>query len=202
MAINYTTLTGVKTVSGSIANWVNRDDLPTTDILTEAELYIYQYLRVREMQSSNTIAISASANTANLPSDFLDPIRFRLYGYSTDLPYVAEHDLKDNRDESGTLFSGSATQWAIRGTTLYVDVNVATATTGILWYFAQPAALSGSNETNFLTTRYPTLLRRACLKYAFEHMKDDERMSNMETLTRTALQEANATNEIVRRGQY
>ena len=47
MAITWTVLTGSKDTEGSIANWVNRSDLPTTNILLEAEAWIYQHLRIR-----------------------------------------------------------------------------------------------------------------------------------------------------------
>ena len=71
MAYNWTTLTAAKTTLGSIANWVNRTDLPTDNILLEAEAKIYERLRVREMQVITTLTVAADENSVSLPSDFL-----------------------------------------------------------------------------------------------------------------------------------
>lgn len=42
-------------------------------------------------------------------------------------------------------------------------------------YYASPAPLGGANETNFLTDKFPTLLRKACLYIAaeFERIWED-----------------------------
>jgi hypothetical protein len=203
VAIDSTTLTADKTTSGSIKNWVNRSDIPATDILTEAEAYIYQQLRAREMLSTTPLSIAAAASSVALPADFLDPIRFLPYEWGSPLPLTHEAVLYDTRDSSGALFDGTPSQWAIFDGTMTVNSTIPTGETfsGILTYYAQPTALSGSNETNFLTTRYPTLLRRACLKHAYEHMKDWPSFERQEALTQAAVFEANQTNEMWRRGQ-
>lgn len=201
MAIDYSTLTAAKTTVGSIRNWVNRSDIPAEDILTEAQAYIYQQLRVREMVSTTPLTISASTSSVALPSDFLDQIRFVPYEFSSALPFVHEATLFDTRDSAGALFPGTPSQWTIIGTTMHVNSVPDADFTGILTYYSEPAALSGGNETNFLTTRYPTVLRRSCLKYAYEHMKDRQSMSDQEQLAGSAVFEANQSNEMYRRNQ-
>lgn len=202
MTINATTLLGAETVEGSIKNWVNRGDIPITDILRESELFIFQRLRTREMLSSAALTVSTAASTAALPTDFLDPIGFRPYEQNVDLPYVNEAELNRNRDSSGNLFDGTPIAYTIIGTTFTTDVNALSDFSGIMTYYAIPDALAATtNETNFLTDRYPTMLRRACMRFAYEFMKDAERMAAEEILALKAIEEANAANELYRRAQ-
>lgn len=201
MAINHTTLTAVKTTLGSIANWTNRTDLPTTNILLEAESQIYKKLRVREMQARATMTFSAATQTASLPTGFLDPISFRPYEYSTPLPFVDEDGLNEYRDSDGVLGTGTPSRWTIVGETAYVDVLPTTAMSGTILYYKTPTALSASNETNFMTTRYPSLLRHACLFIAHQHMKDMDAATASFQLMEAEIAAANQTNEMWRRTQ-
>lgn len=203
MAITWSVLTGLKTVSGSIANWVNRSDLPTENILLEAQAWIYQQFRAREMMTRDAaFAFPASAQSVALPAGFLDPISFTPYGYCDPLLYVHEEKLEEQRDEDGALESGTPSRWTIIGETAYVDVNCLAAMTGVLLYYKQPDALSSSNGTNFLTTRYPTLLRTACMMKAYEHMKDSARSRDYLQIAMAALADAQRTDDLKRRGQY
>lgn len=207
MAINYTTLVAAKTTEGSIKRWVNRKDIPVTNILLEAEAWIYQHLRVREMMAEVTMAFSIGDTSEALPdgsgSDplFLDPINFTPYENSTGLPYVHENALRRTRDEDGNVLEASeAALWTIKGTNMEIDVKLDAAWSGILEYYGQPAALAATtNETNFVTVRYPTMLRRACMAFAYEHMKDWSAMRDELALAQAAINEANATNEKYRR---
>lgn len=203
MAYTYTTLTGTKATAGSIANWVNRSDLPTSDILIETQAWLFQRLRVREMQARATLTFTTAAQTASLPSRFLDPISYTPYTWGDPLPLFHENALQDYRDDSGTLLSAVPSRWSIIGETAYVDVLPISTFTGILMYYAQPADLAATtNETNFLTTRYPKLLRHACMAMAFEHMKDTDRAGGYMQLVEADLQEAMRTNDMYRRGQH
>lgn len=201
MAINWTTLTGSKDTEGSIKNWVARGDIPVTNILLEAEAWLYSRLRVREMVTIAEFTFDAGSHSEALPSDLLDPIEFRPHGSLDPLPYVHEATIEIQRQDDGTLIEGTPTYWTIVGTTAYVNFQCEEDYAGRLMYYKQPAALASGNETNFLTTRYPTLLRVACMAFAFGHMKTwDARREHLAEAERW-LQEANATNESYRRGQ-
>lgn len=201
MAIDYTTLTGAKSVDGSIANWVNRSDLPVATILDEAQSTIYETLRVREMEQRDVLSWSAGVQTVALPSGFLDPISFRPYTWMSALPFVHEDGLTEYRNESGVLETGDPARWAIIGETAYLNVLPSAAYSGMLLYYKRPTVLSGSNLTNFLTIRYPALLRYACMAKAYEHMKQPEQAVGYTTLMLQAIQTAASTNEMWRRNQ-
>lgn len=203
MAITWTVLTGAKSVLGSIANWVNRSDLPTENILLEAEAWIYERLRAREMQARNTsFSFAVDTQSTNLPSGFLDPIAFTPYGYGEPLLYVHEEGLQEQRSDDGTLVSATPSRWTIIGEAAYVDVSADEAMTGVLLYYARPASLSVSNTTNFLTVKFPSLLRYACMMKAFEHMKDTPRSTQYLQLAMAALADARVSDDLKRRGQY
>ena len=200
--MTYSVLTAGKTTLGSVANFVNRSDLPVDAILTEAEAAIYERLRVREMETFATLTFDEDTNSEALPSDFLDPIEYRPYDWAYPIDFVHETRLEAHRDSDGDLYEGTPTRWAIVGETAYVDVSCSAAFSGKLLYYKRPAALSVSNTTNFLTIRYPTLLRVACMAKAFEHMKDMQNAASYMQMTESKIAEANATNELGRRGQH
>lgn len=202
MAISWTVLTGAKSTAGSIANWLNRSDLPTENILLEAEALIYERLRVREMMAQSTLTFSSGGSTAALPSDFLDPIQYLPYEYGYPLPFYHEETLRATRDENGNLFSGTPSRWSILGTTAYVDVNCSANFSGQLMYYARPESLSVTNTTNWLTTRYPSLLRYACMLKGYEHMKDDKRAAQYLAVSEKEIADAMRTNEMFRRTQH
>lgn len=201
MAVNYSTLTAGKATQGSISNYVNRSDLPVTNILIEAEALIYSKLRVREMMDRDDLSASATTSQVSVPSDFIDIVSLTPYGWGQPLEYRNEDYFQQLMDEDGVVQEGTPAMFTIIGTLIVFDVELADAFGGKLVYYARPAALSTSNETNFLTVRYPTLLRHACMSFAYEHMKDEQRALDYRTKTETEAFEASQTDELFRRGQ-
>lgn len=85
---------------------------------------------------------------------------------------------------ANNLIAGSPTRWGVWNEKINFDMAFDTAATCKLPYFRQPQLLSASNQTNFVTVRYPNLLRVACLAAAAQYMKDDEEFSkNVQVLT-------------------
>lgn len=201
--MDFNSLTGTKTTAGSIANWINRNDLPTAEILYEAQAWIYQRLRVREMTAQVTgFTIPINTNSQALPADFLDPISFLPFQWGEPLPFSHEERMLIPTDGNGNLFTDTPSHWTIIGSTMIVDVNCAAAFSGFFYYYQLPAFLSSNNVTNFLTTRYPRLVRRTCMAIGYEHAKDQGQMQNYLTLAENDIAEAARTNEMWRRSQY
>jgi hypothetical protein len=199
----YTTLVAAKTTLGSIANWLNRSDLPVTEILTEAQAFIYEHLRVREMMTAEDIAVASDNYKASLPTGFLDPVKLTPYGWGGPLWYVNEDEFKPQRETDGTRIEASEPQfWTVIGTELWFDIQLDAAFGGTLIYYKTPTALSGANNTNFLTTRYPTVLRHACESFGLEHMKQPDVALSRRQLVEAEIADINMTNELYRRGQY
>lgn len=201
MAVTYSVLTAAKTTTGSIAAWVNRSDLPTANILIEAEAMIFERMRVREMMARAVLTFAAADQDVAVPSGFLDPIEYRPYDHGYPLPFVSPDLLGEIRSTAGVLSTGTPSRWTVIGETAYVDVLPTDAMAGYIIYYKRPDPLSISNETNWLTIRYPSLLRYACMAKAYEHMKD-QRAGEYLGLTMNAMGEAMATNDLWRRAQY
>lgn len=196
----YTILTGLDSAVGSIRYWAQHPSIPAEQILEEAQRWIFSRLRVREMIESETFSILTDASTLALPDGFQDPIALRLYGDSEDLDFVQENLLSRIYDDDGMLQTSRPSRWAIWDELIQFDVPSDDDIGGILTFYGTPEIVSDSNESNFLCTRYPTVLRRTCLAMAYEHRKRDDFKAEY-ALAEAAIEQANATSDMGRRGQ-
>ncbi len=177
MSTSYTTLVAAKTVAGSIKRSVNYAEIDVETVLEEAQTLIYGSLRVREMRSMWSPAMAVGDSSKALPSDFLDPAGklrdTRTFCYRQ---RSSDHLMSARvYTSAGALESGQPTFWAIFDEAINFDIKFDANSAGTLSlpYFKRPALLaSGTNETNFLTTRYPHLLRQACRIQCHAFMKN------------------------------
>lgn len=96
--------------------------------------------------------------------------------------YVIDVETEANATEGGggaaatfttnKLIEGSPTKWGIFDEKLKLDCALETAAQYKLLYYRSPKPLSSSVQTNWLTQRYPKLLRVACMAAAADYMKD------------------------------
>lgn len=176
--MSYTTLTGLKTVEGSIRNWVNDGTVPASVVLTEAEQFIYTRLRVREMRqlTEGTIADGDTSLTlATVAPRYLEMITFNRAGDSKGIIRYFDEEQFEQRfvtDNLGNEYEGVPTECTVDGTTIRFNTEADQAYLYRLWYYARPEPLSVSNETNFLIEKHPKLIRHACLAHAYDFKKD------------------------------
>lgn len=188
MAIDYTTLVGDKDQQGSIKNWLNNSTIPSTTILVEAEQWIYQRLRIRQMVQSGTGTFSNSDNgvltLSSVASTYRAPIYFELKDQSDDArvfptftPDIAEVYRAFSYDGSGNRQTGAPSLWGTNATQIVFDTYAASGTTYdyTLLYYGSLTPLGPSNTTNILTTRYPKLLRMVYMYLGYEFQEDDAR---------------------------
>lgn len=180
--MDYATLTGSETTLGSIKYWLNYSRIDADGILDEAEAWIYAKLRVREMRAVADVAIAQGDDDVALPTGFLDPIQFAIPGV---INRITLKDIEFFRttlgwDESAALPEGPPTYWTVFDERIQFNTQADQAYTAKMGYFKTPTALSGSNTTNWLTTRRPTLLRRVCLMFAAEARKEYDSMDRSE----------------------
>lgn len=176
--MDWTTLTGSSSTAGSIANWMNTSQVANvaSTIIAEAESFIYRRLRHWKMQPA---PLSGSLTTGSdqlaLPSDFLEPKMLYLTG-----TYFAELKLKTDKEVTGSYsYDGNGARvqqtpqiYYFNQSYIQLDSPPDQSYGYALIYYQQPAALSGTNTTNFLTATYPRLMRCACMAAASEFMKD------------------------------
>ena len=161
MALNtYTTL------KASIANWLNRSDL-TAEIqddfikLTEADLN--SKLRVRSMIAQ--VNITVNAETADLPTDFLQIRDFYTLSGQTKTPLVYTTPAQMDTT-TGTSTTGKPTTFTILGDTIRFSPKPDATYTAVMNYFKRFSALSSSVTTNFILTNHPAIYLYGALFHA------------------------------------
>ena len=176
IAMNYASLVGDKNTAGSIARWVNYAKLDGDVVLAEAQAILFQTLRVREMRTLDTsITASAGDYAEALPANFLDPICLRDANNNRyDLRVPADLMRKRQIDGgTGLPVQGQPIYWSVFDEKLQFEVAFNAAQALQLLCFKSPALLSGTNQANFLTNRYPHLLRKACVLQAWDFMRNE-----------------------------
>jgi hypothetical protein len=98
------------------------------------------------------------------------------------------------------LVDATPTKWSINDEKLQFDCAFEEATQFGLLYFRSPKLLSASNETNWLTNRYPKLLRTACMAAAADYMKDSEEYNKHLGALTALVGSVNAENDLYLRG--
>lgn len=75
--------------------------------------------------------------------------------------------------EASSLIQASPSRWTIWDEAVKFDTAFDTQTTFKQLYYRAPVLLSTANPSNWLTNRYPMLMRKACMASAADYMKDD-----------------------------
>ena len=195
--MNYTQLVASKTTANSISAWLNWDLAPVTDILAEAEAHLYSKLRVQAMKTPATGTIALNALNLSFPTDYLAPISFRRIGASAGVIEIFDSQQMEERnciDSTGNFIKSVPTECQIIGdpAIAYFNVQSDAAYPYRLIYYARKAALSPSNLTNFLTNRYPNMLRAACLFRGFDFKKEYEASDRYAKQLQMLIYDANA----------
>ena len=159
-------LTTYTTLKASIANWLNRSDL-TAEIqddfikLTEADLN--SKLRVRSMIAQTDITINAE--TAALPTDFLQIRNFYILSGQTKTPLVYTTPASMDTT-SGTSTTGLPTTFTILGDTLRFSPKPDATYTAVMNYYKKFPALSSTNATNYILASHPAIYLYGSLFHA------------------------------------
>lgn len=204
--MRYATLIADKTTSGSIRRWVGHTDLDVETILEDAQAHLCRALRVREMREEHTATIPQGSAAAPLPPRFLDPISVHLRNGTQLHQFAADVDLARMRAfrpiESGNaLVSVEFPQfYGLWDQHIIVDGRVKNDTLLYMIYNARPEALSASVDTNWLTDRYPHLMRRAILYYAYDFRHDYEKADRQLAVLTDEIRQTMIENELSRRG--
>lgn len=195
--MDYTTLVAGRTTAGSIAKWLNRDltGADADTILDEAEAYIYSRLRVREMLQEDTGTVADGDTTLSLPTGWIQTQLFMFTGeYRLILAQETPEDMRRAYvyDTDGSRAEGQPRMFSADGSSIKFEVEADRAYDYLHLYYKTPTALSGSNTTNFLTSRYPRLLRTACLAFGADFWLMDQDRDRYMALADREIDRANA----------
>jgi hypothetical protein len=98
------------------------------------------------------------------------------------------------------LVAGIPTYWAIWGEHIHFDTALSSPTMAVIQYYQSLPLLSGSNVNNFLTDRYPQLMRFACLASAADFMKDTDAYTREKSYLEELVQATSVENDGYLRG--
>jgi len=202
--MDYTSLIAPKGTPGSIANWINFSDtlLPLSDVLHEAQALIYDTLRVRYMRSIVDVAIASGDAEADLPTGTLEVLAL----------WDDVNEKLEARDPAGLQslraidtgtndYSQSRPGYfSVYDEKLQFDVAADQAYTFRAMVYALPPFLGETNLTNFLTTRWPTLLRTACLAIAADWTNDDARYQRFVSRLQPLIEQASVSDDMLLHG--
>ena len=199
--MDWTTLTGSQSTAGSIRRLVNNPTIDVDAVLEDAQAEIYTRLRVREMRKETTLSLVQSDISVALPTRFLDPIAMR-DRFGSDILQVDEDALEAMRvkDDDGDWIEAEPSRYAIWAEAIQFDYAMDAARSFRFIYFEKPADLSVSNTTNFITTRYPHLMRAACEKYAYIFLKQPDAAAGADSRMTMALERIAQSDDLSRRG--
>lgn len=193
--MSYTGLTADKDTEGSIKYFVRHSIVPSASILESAQGLIYSLLRVREMKVLATGTIAQTAYTLPVPINFMEPVTFWLAGSTKNRVRILDEDHFETRvarDVNDVPYSGTPSECTCDATKFYFNASADINYLYRLWYMARPALLAaGTNETNFLTTRYPHLLDAACKYYAYVHREQMDLANQWIETAKGAIDQAN-----------
>lgn len=188
MAMTYATLTAVKGSPGSVYTWVNYALLDLDTIILDAQSYLLTTLRCREMRTSSTISLVAAASTFPLPTGFLDPISLR-DKWKCKIQLIDPDQLEGEKllDANGNILTGTPQRFCISDEQLQFEIAADVTQNLYFRYYVAPTYISSGNQSNFLATRYPHLLRRALLMFSADYLKDTDSYARHEQLLASQL---------------
>lgn len=175
----------------SIADILHRADLTTKipDWIKLCEAAVNRVLRVRVMETDNSLTLTSGARTVALPSGFVEPISLRLVISGEDrelLTQVLPTQLNINTESSSAC---RPEYWAINGTNIEFP-NLADQTYTLSFRMLSSSfALSDSTTTNWLLTNHPDLYFYGSLIHSAPHLGQDARIGTWKGMYLDALRE-------------
>lgn len=201
--MDFTSLIADKSNSGSLKAWVNDAAIPSSEIIVDAESFVFEELRCWEMLTTTTALVFVSgSNLIALPSDFIAPLTFWITGdnkselTNRDVRSVVQSIAYDN----GAIISEKPQSFYWDKTNFVFEKKADQAYPTYLVYYARPAALSVSNPTNFLTTKYSRMFRKALIGMCYEWKKDDARATGDLQKAVTGIMSINAQSQLAMQG--
>lgn len=202
---SYTVLTGSKATAGSIQNLVNDDRVSASIMLTLAQQWIWERLRIREMLTEAPGTLVTTATTVALPTRFKAPYQFSIIGSAANLGGQGELEYKTLAklrnmyvwDSTGARVSSKPCYYSVDASFVQFDVKPNAAYPyNFLHYAELPVLVAGTNETNVLTTKYLSLLYNACAMKAYEHLRRREERADHLQMALGEIQEANRDSDM------
>ena len=180
----------------AVASWLMRDDLTANipDFVTLCESRTNLQLRIREMETSDTLTPSAGG-VCTLPTDYIEARRV----VSNVDPISVLESISLDRARAQYSTAGYPAFYAIQGSSLLVYPPSTSTIT--LDYYATVPALSSGNTTNWLLTKAPQVYLYGTLLEAAPFLEDDNRIVTWANLYKAAMEDLHKADNRARFGK-
>ena len=200
---SYPDLIAAKGTVGSIKRWVNNNTVDSATIVTEAEAWIYSRLRDRRMLTSTSGTLGTAVDTLALPARFKQWKHFMFEASGTTAKSIPVRKTLEfvldrfSYQGDGSRETGLPLYWATDAENMQFEKKNDKARPFRLTYYQALASLSTATggTTNFLTEDYPTLLRKVCMGFANEFLKDEREKVYWLKLAEAEINEANVESD-------
>lgn len=183
----------------AIAGYLARSDLTTQipDFIRLCEVRLRRDLRIRQMLKSVTTSTTASDETVELPSDFLEARDFVIVGNPVQpLNYMSPSLFNRN---ARAAEAGKPIDYTILANDFQLAPIPDAVYTAKLLYFAAPTFLSSSNTSNVFLANCPDLLVYGSLLEAEPWLMNDARLQTWGTMFNRGLASLTTSDQ---QGQY
>lgn len=180
------------TLRSSIAEWLKKSGDTTLvaripDFIALAEEQHKADIRIREMQTSETITLNSGTFDLSTLTRFLEVQALQLQGGSNRVLTFAS--LPTLLTTYASSASGEPEQYSISGNSLIVRPTPDGTYSATLYYFQAFEPLSDSVTTNALLTRSPKAYLYGALLQTAPYLYNDERMNTWEIMYRRTVEE-------------
>lgn len=164
-----------------IADTLNRQDLtaaiPDFTVLATAKIE-RDIIRARHPSAISTSTIVANSIATSLPADFVAAYQVMLTSSGKHLSYVSPEDVRLLFENDATSDTTDKYYTIIANKLRILPAPSVSSTLSVdLYYYARLAALSTTNTTNWVLTRYPDLYLYCALTHSAPYLKNDERIA-------------------------
>lgn len=201
--MDYNSLVASKGTSGSILTFTKYNLVDVEAVLEDAQSYIYQRLRVREMRGYLTITTNTTDDHLFFTGGFLDSIYLRHRVLGIEIELLNEEQLFRRRvyDTDGDLIEGAPTAYCMISDRMVFDVQPDQEYDLDHVFYYTIGFLSAETPTTYISAKYPHILRQACVGLAGQHMKDYDEAKTALALCDAMIDDAKVQDDLARRGQ-
>ena len=171
----------------AVTTWINRSDVPTTDVVSLAEAEIRRDVRV--MAQESIVTGSLSGGRFAVPAGFLESRQVLIGGKAYSFVSPEQYQIEQEMQSTARYFTRI-------GDYFYVVHGDAEAYS--LTYFAAFDALSADSDTNWLLTNAHDVYLFAALKHAAVWAKDAAAAQGYEAVYQAAVSKLNSSDRASR----
>lgn len=181
-------------LQASIASFLNRDDLDavTPDFIALCEAQLQRDLKHWRMEKRADVTVDA--RFANLPADFVAPIRFQVGTTDAPLEPISVQDMHDRRAARNDN-AGTPCYYAVVGEQFEFLPTPSESVTASLYYRASIPVLSGGNPSNWVLANAPDVYLYGSLLHSAPYLQEDARVATWGAMYSQAVSQLNKQGE-------